>query len=55
MEFYDVQITTDMGETRVLTVSADSPEEAEMTAICMVEMGEAGTIGMDVEDCFALR
>lgn len=54
MEFYDVQITTDMGEVVVLQVSASSPQEAEMTAISIVNSGEAGTLGREVIDCFAL-
>lgn len=36
--FYDVQITTELGETVILQVAASSPEEAEMAAINMVEM-----------------
>jgi len=31
MPFYDVQITTDLGETVVLQIAASSPEEAELT------------------------
>lgn len=54
MDIYDVQVTTDMDETIVLQVTASSPQEAEMTAINMVETGEAGTYGMIVVDCFAL-
>ena len=42
MLFYDVQITTDLGETVVLQIAASSPEEAELAAIHMVEMGQAG-------------
>ena len=55
MEFYDVQITTEFGEVVVLQVTANSPHEAEMTAISMVESGQAGTDGMMVIDCFALN
>lgn len=54
MEFYDVQITTDYGEVNVLQISATSPQEAEMIAISMVNSGEAGTMGTNVVDCFAL-
>ena len=54
MELFDVQITTDLGETMVLQVSASSPQSAEMTAISMVECGDAGTISQNVVDCFAL-
>lgn len=54
MDFYDVQITTEFGEVVVLQVTANSPQEAEMTAISMVESGMAGTNGMIVVDCFAL-
>ena len=54
MELFDVQITTDLGETIVLQVSASSPQSAEMTAISMVESGDAGTISQTVVDCFAL-
>ncbi|MBE6331091.1 MAG: hypothetical protein E7070_02115 [Bacteroidales bacterium] len=54
MQLFDVQITTDMGETIVLQVSADDAQEAEMTAISMVESGQAGTVGTRVVDCFAV-
>jgi len=54
MNTYDVQIKTDLGETIVLQVTASSEVEAEMTAICMVEGGEAGTEGTVVIDCFTL-
>lgn len=54
-ELYNVQITTDLGECVVLQVSASSPSEAEMTAISMVECGQAGTCGMVVVDCFAIN
>jgi len=55
MELYDVQVTTDLGETVILQVSASSPEEAEMTAISMVECGCVSTIGRIVIDAFALN
>ncbi|GCB35201.1 hypothetical protein [Bacteroides faecalis] len=55
MELFDVQITTDLGETIVIQVSASSPAEAEMTAISIVESGQAGTLGISVVDCFALK
>ena len=54
MEFFDVQITTDLGETIVLQVSASSQQSAEMTATSMAECGDAGTISQNVVDCFAL-
>lgn len=54
MEFYDVQITTDLEETVVLQIYASSPQEAEMTAISIVNSGEAGTLGREVVECFAL-
>ena len=55
MELFDVQLTTDMGETLVVQVSASNPQEAEMTAISMVESGFLGTFGLTVVDCFALN
>ena len=55
MEFFDVQITTDLGETNVLQVYAATPQSAEMRAISMVECGDAGTISQNVVDCFALK
>ncbi len=53
MPFYDVQITTDLGETVVLQIAASSPEEAELAAIHMVEMGQADVEGTCVVECFA--
>ena len=53
MLFYDVQITTDLGETVVLQIAASSPEEAELAAIHMVEMGQADVEGTCVVECFA--
>ena len=35
MTFYDVQVTTDLGEVAVLQICAFSAGEAEMTAISM--------------------
>ena len=32
MPFYDVKITTDLGETVVLQIAASSPEEAELVS-----------------------
>lgn len=55
MDFYDVQITTDIGEVVVLQVSANNSQEAEMTAISMVEIGQAETLSNIVVDCFALN
>lgn len=54
MEFYDIQLTTELGEVIILQVSASSHAEAEMTAISMVESGQAGTEGTIVVDCFTL-
>ncbi len=54
MQFFDVQITTDMGEVVVVQVAAGDRQEAEMTAISMVESGHVGTVGRRVVDCFAL-
>lgn len=54
MEIYDVQVTTEFGEEVILQISANSHQEAEMTAISMVECGQAGTDGMIVTDCFTL-
>lgn len=54
MIIFDVQIRTDCGEVMVLQVSASSPQEAEMTAISIVNSGEAGTLGREVVECFAL-
>lgn len=52
MNFYNVQVTTDLGETIVLQVAASSTDEAELTAINMVELGQADTNGQSVIDCF---
>lgn len=52
MNFYDVQVTTDLGETIVLQVAASSTDEAELTAINMIELGQADTNGQSVIDCF---
>lgn len=54
MEFYNIQITTNAGETFILQVYASSPQEAESIACSMVESGDAGTLGREVIDCFAL-
>ena len=54
MTFYDVQVTTDLGEVVVLQVYAFSAGEAEMTAISMVENGDAGVMGTSVVGCFVL-
>ena len=54
MNIYDVQITTDLGEVVVLQVSASDEQEAEMTAIAMVESGAAGTQGRIACDCFCV-
>ena len=52
MQFYDIQITTDLGETVILQIAASSPEEAEMAAISMVELNQATVCGQHVIDCF---
>ena len=54
MNFYDVQITTNLGENVVLQVCAYSESEAELTAISMVENGEANVMGTYVTGCFVL-
>ena len=54
MNFYDVQITTKLGEVIVLQVCAYSEGEAELTAISMVENGEANMMGTSVVECFVL-
>lgn len=54
MTFYDVQVTTDLGEVTVLQICAFSAAEAEMTAISMVEHGDAGVLGTSVVCCFVL-
>ena len=54
MTFYDVQVTTDLGEVVVLQICAFSPAEAEMTAISMVENCDAGVLGTSVVSSFVL-
>lgn len=54
MNFYDIQLTTELGEVIILQISASSRAEAEMTATSMVEGGLVGTEGTIVVDCFAL-
>ena len=54
MTFYDVQVMTDLGEVAVLQICAFSAAEAEMTAISMVENGDAGVTGISVVSCFVL-
>ena len=54
MNFYDVQITTDLGEIAVLQVCAYSETEAELTAISMVENGEVNVMGTSITGCFVL-
>ena len=55
MELYDVQITTELEEVIVLQVCASSESEAELTAISMVENGQADVTGTAVISCFALK
>lgn len=54
MNFYDVQITTELGEVAVLQVCAYSGAEAELTAISMVENGEVNVMGTSVVEYFGL-
>ena len=54
MNFYDVQITTNLGEVAVIQVCASSEAEAELTAISMIENGEANMMGTYVTGCFVL-
>ena len=54
MDLFDVQVTTDLGEMVVLQICAFSPTEAEMTAVSMVENGDAGVLGTSVVGCFVL-
>ena len=54
MELYDVQITTDLGEIIVLQVYACCESEAELTAISMVENGQANVLGNSVTNCFVI-
>jgi len=51
VNLYDVQIKTELDEIVTLQVVASSPEEAELTAINMVELGQAETCGQIVIDC----
>ncbi len=55
MELYDVQMTTDLGEIIVLQIYASCESEAELTAISMVENGQANVAGTVVISCFALN
>ena len=48
MTFYDVQVTTDLGEVVVLQICAFSAGEAELTAISMVENGDAGVLALQL-------
>lgn len=52
MNYYDVQIETELGEIAILQVAANSTEEAELTAINMVELGEVETCGRTAIDSF---
>jgi hypothetical protein len=52
-QFYNVMATTDLDESVVLQVTACSAAEAESTAMCLVETGEAGTESNVVVECFA--
>ena len=52
MELYDVQITTELEEVIVLQVCANSESEAELTAISMVENGQADVASTVIVNCF---
>ena len=52
MNYYDVQIEKELGEIAILQVAANSTEEAELTAINMVELGEVETCGRTAIDSF---
>ena len=52
MNYYDVQVETELGEIAILQVAANSTEEAELTAINMVELGEVETCGRTAIDSF---
>lgn len=54
MLYYDVQITTNYGETVIFQVYAGSESEAISTAIFMAEDGQAGVPCDYVVDCFIL-
>ena len=54
MMFYDVQLTTNFGETVTLQVYAGSESEAVSTAIFMAEDGQAGVPCLYVVDCFVV-
>ncbi|MBR5814492.1 MAG: hypothetical protein IKY37_08575 [Bacteroidaceae bacterium] len=55
MELYDVQITTELEEVIVLQVCANSESEAELTAISMVENGQADVASTVIVNCFTLK
>ena len=46
MDLYNVQATTEFGEEVILQVYADNPQEAEMIAISMVELGQATAMSL---------
>lgn len=50
MNLYDIQLTTELEGVIILQVSASSQAEAEMTAISVIESGQAGTEGTIVVD-----
>ena len=54
MNTYDVQITTNLNEVVILQICAYSDTEAELTAISMVENGEADVLGDSVTNCFVI-
>lgn len=54
MNLYDVLITTDLDEEVVLQIYASSIFEAELTAISMVEHGQADVEGVIVTNCIVL-
>lgn len=54
MNTYDVQITTNLNEVVILQICAYSDIEAELTAISMVENGEADVLGNSITNCFVI-
>ncbi len=54
MNTYDVQITTNLNEVIILQICAHNDTEAELTAISIVENGEADVLGNYVTNCFVL-
>lgn len=55
MDIYYVDVYTDLDESLMLTVNANSPQEAETIAITMVECGDAPCVGQIVVSCSAYQ